>query len=270
MRKAILLLLLSLSICVSAFAQREKPPTETELAEITARGKALYDYDIAAWHSTDAVMALLPAEGSFTNYVAVKNGSVWVVSFGKFDPNKTRFLTVYEATQQKDPTEFKAQKFDKPKEDSGNLFFAARALETAKTDLGRKDRPYNAAVLPAKDGQFYVYALPAQTVAGIFPLGGDVRYLISKDGSKIVEKREMHRAIIEFKMPADAQVPISGFHTAILDDIPEDSDVFHVLAREPSIPEMIVSQKFVYQVAADGSIRYLMTTEAFKKIGQKP
>jgi hypothetical protein len=270
MRRSISLLLLILAVCLSGFAQREKPATETELAEIAARGKALYDYDIAAWHSTDAVMALSPEDGSFNSYVAVKSGSVWVVSYGKFDPNKTKFLTVYEATQQKDATEFKVQKFDKPKEDSGNLFFSARALETAKADFGRKTRPYNAAVLPAKDGQFYVYLLPAQTVAGIFPLGGDVRYLISKDGGKIAGKRELHKAIIEFKIPDDAQTPVSGYHTAILDDVPEDSDVFHVLTREPSIPEMIVSQKYVYQIAADGSIKYLMTTEAFKKIGQKP
>lgn len=270
MKRSVILLFVLCCLALTSFAQREKPASETELGEITARGKALYDYDIAAWHSTDAILALSPPEGSFNSYVAVKNGSGWVVSYGKFDPGKTKFLTVYEATQQQNPVEFKVQKFDKPKEDTGNLFFAVKALETAKTDFGKKDRPYNAVVLPAKDGQFYVYLLPAQTVAGIFPLGGDVRYLISKDGSKIVETRQLHKSIIEFKVADNGEKPVSGYHTAIMDDVPEDTDVFHVLAREPSIPEMVISQKFVYNIAVDGSIRYLMTTEAFKKIGKKP
>ena len=55
--KILLLSLLFLSFS-NAFAQREKPATQAELDEITARGKMLYEYDVAAWHSTDAVMAL--------------------------------------------------------------------------------------------------------------------------------------------------------------------------------------------------------------------
>jgi hypothetical protein len=61
-----------------------------------------------------------------------------------------------------------------------------------------------------------------------------------------------------------------GYHTAILDDIPEDTDVFHVLAREPKVPELVVTAKYVYRILIDGSIHYLMPTEAFKKIGKQP
>jgi hypothetical protein len=64
------------------------------------------------------------------------------------------------------------------------------------------------------------------------------------------------------------QIPASGYHTAILDDIPEDTDVFHVLARQPSVPELIVTNKYVYQVKPDGLIIYVMTREAFQKVGK--
>ncbi|MCY7347483.1 MAG: hypothetical protein LH614_14865, partial [Pyrinomonadaceae bacterium] len=61
----------------------------------------------------------------------------------------------------------------------------------------------------------------------------------------------------------------TGYHTAILDDVPEDTDVFHVLAREPKIPELVVTSKYVYRVAEDGTTIYLMTTEAFRKVGKQ-
>jgi hypothetical protein len=53
-----------------------------------------------------------------------------------------------------------------------------------------------------------------------------------------------------------------------MDDIPEDSDVFHVLARSPKVPELVVTEKYVYQVKVDGSIIYVMTHEAFLKVGK--
>lgn len=48
----------------------------------------------------------------------------------------------------------------------------------------------------------------------------------------------------------------AGVHTHILSDVPEDTDVFYVLTRKPSIPEMIGtrSHKF-YEISTDGTIR---------------
>jgi hypothetical protein len=75
----------------------------------------------------------------------------------------------------------------------------------------------------------------------------------------------MHKSIIEFSMPDKVQ---AGYHTAIMDEVPEDSDVFHVLARKPSVPEWIATKTFVYRIEPDGKIRYLMTMEEFKKSKQ--
>lgn len=269
MKKLVTVGLICLCLALSVLAQREKPAADIELAEITERGKLLAEYDQAAWHSTDAVAALSPKEGSFDIYVGRKNGNVWTVVYGKLNDKKDKFLIAYEAIQQAALQNFKVEAFSKPKENTEFFLNAAKAIETTKAVfVPAERRPYNVAILPAKDGQFYVYFVPAQTENGIFPLGGDTRFLVSKDGSKIVETRQLHKAIIEFQVPSGAK-PESGFHTAILDNIPEDTDVFHVLAREPKVPELVVTQKFVYQIAADGTIRYLMTTEAFKKIGKQ-
>ena len=266
-RKLSLSIFLVFVFSVGAFSQRTAPASTAELLAISERGRALYAYDEAAWHSTDAVMALKPTKGSFESYIGQKFGDKWTVVYGKLNADRDRYLVIYEATQAGSSIEFNVKKYDQPKEDKGFYFTAALALSLAKSDFGSVNRPYNAAVLPAGSGQLYVYLLPAQTEDGVFPLGADVRYLISTDGKNVVEKRQLHKSIIEFRFPKDA-TPDSGYHTAILDDVPEDSDVFHVLTRTPKIPEWVVTNKYVYQIKPDGSLLYLMTREAFLKIGK--
>jgi len=244
--------------------RRRSAAQGSELNGIATRGKQIARYDVAAWHATDAVKALEPKPGGTTHYVATEAGGRWRVVFGRLDETRSKFLAEYEATEGSGATEFTAKKLDPPREETGFVLSCARAIDTARADFGPRDRPYNVAVVPASSGQMYVYVLPAQTDVGIYPLGGDVRYLIAPDGITIIEKREMHRAIIEFKSPPSGKVETS-FHTAVLDDIPEDTDVFHVLARSPSVPELVLTPEYVYQVKADGTIWYVGTTGAFMK-----
>ncbi|HEY0097752.1 MAG TPA: hypothetical protein VGB76_02260 [Pyrinomonadaceae bacterium] len=260
---------LMLAVLLSAAAvagQRNAPAAPAELAEITERGRQLVEYDQAAWHATDAVVALSPPEGSVARYIARKTAAGWVVGFGRFNEKRDRFLVVYEATQGASPTEFKVRKHEPPQEAADFYLFAAKAIEIALADFKGENRPYNVAVLPAKPEGLYVYLVPAQTKHGIYPHGGDVRYLISADGSKLVSKRQMHKAIIEIDAPANTKEVAAGFHTAVMDDIPEDTDVFYVLARKPAVPEWIGTRKYVYKVEVDGTIKYVMTTEAFRKM----
>jgi hypothetical protein len=269
MRKSIILISIVLLSAVASSAQRNTPASKAELAEISERGKQLAEYDVAAWHATDAVLATKPVEGSVARYLAKKTGDGWTVVFGRLNEKRDKFLIVYEASQSTSRTEFSVRKHEPPKEDAGFYLTAAKAIETALADFKGASRPYNVVVLPAKSGQVYVYAVPAQTKQGVFPLGGDARYLISQDGIKIVEKRQLHISIIEFDTSAqDVRKVEAGYHVAVLDDIPEDTDVFHVLSRKPSVPQWIATKKYVYRIEPDGTINYLMTIEAFRKIGK--
>src|SRR5260370_3815902 len=189
----------ALSLYASApVAQRTSPPTKAELAQITERGRQLAQYDVAVWYASDAVVATKPTEGSVARYIAEKDGATWTVMFGRLNDKRDKFLIAYEATQSDNPKEFTVKKDDPPKEDTGFFLFAAKAIETSLADFKGATRPYNVAVLPAKSNQIYVHACPAQTKEGVFPLGGDTRYLVSADGSKIQEKRQLHISIIEF------------------------------------------------------------------------
>ena len=248
------LLILPFLFPVGLRARQTGRLSDAELAAITARGRALAAYDQAAWHATDALQTANPKTAQGQHCLARFENERWAVVFGYLNPDQTKFLVSYEAVQGSKPHTFSVSHVDPPKEDTGFYLLAARALEIALADFGRPGRPYNSAVLPASDGQLYVYLYPAQQKAGIYPLGGDLRYLVAGDGRKILEKRQMHKTIIETP-PARGRKSAAGSHTHVPGDLPEDSDVLHVLQQDPPIPETIVTAHFAYEVTADGSIR---------------
>jgi hypothetical protein len=245
---------------------RNEPPAKAELAPITERGRDLAGYDAAAWHASDALQAKRPKEGSIGRYIARKTAKGWVVAFGRLDENGEAFVIAYEATQGGKPDEFAVKAMTPPTQDTGFFQAASRGIDTALKDFTEhfegEQRPYNVAVLPAPKGQVWVYLMPAQTKAGVYPLGGDARYLVSADGKQVVEKRQLHKSVIEYGPPKDkAQQQVAGVHTHVLDDTPEDTDVFFVLTRKPTVPEMVVTKQFVFQVDPDGDIQYVGKSE---------
>ncbi len=258
-------------ITLSDPQERKEPPTKEEMAAITNRGRDLAGYDAAAWHASDALQSKQPKEGSVVRYIARKIDKRWIVAFGRLDEKREKFMIAYEATQVAKPDGFEVKEMTPPKEDTGFFLSAARAIDTALKDFVEHfegdQRPYNVAVIPAEKEQVWVYLVPAPTKPNVWPLGGDVRYLISADARKIVSKRQLHKSIIEVEPPKDKnQQQVAGMHTHFLDDIPEDTDVFHVLTRKPAVPEMVITKQFVFGVEADGTVKYFgKSDEVLKK-----
>src|ERR1700704_6215452 len=109
-------------------------PTAAQLADITARGRALAAYDSAAWHGTDAVAALKPDTGTIGRYIARPTPAGWVVAFGRLTAARDTFLVAYEAVHAASPGQFKGfigVVHDKPLVDTDYYVRAARALDTA-------------------------------------------------------------------------------------------------------------------------------------------
>lgn len=247
-------------LCIGAplAAQRPALPPDSVLRAIEARGRALAVYDEASWHATDAVLELKPAEGLVTHYIGRPMADGWTVSFGRLAADSSSFLVAFEARSADWTRSVRAAAVTPPRPDTGYLLRAARAVTAARADFGTPSRPYNVAVLPddsaGKGGSgWYVYLFPAVTTAGIWPHGADVRYRVSADGKRIIEKRRLHNAVIESGSP-DGQPMEAGFHTAILDDIVEDTDVALVLMRRPRVPELIVTRSYLFRISADGRI----------------
>lgn len=71
-----------------------------ELDAISARGRELAAYDGAAWHGTDAVLALQPPADSIRGYVARRRpDGLWEVVFGYPAATSDTFYIVARATQ---------------------------------------------------------------------------------------------------------------------------------------------------------------------------
>jgi hypothetical protein len=246
-----------LSFCfflASTFAsgQIKDKDLKVYLDGVTERGRALYAYDQAAWHGTDAFFALHPETTGLANYICRKTTSGWVVSFGKWNETHDKFFVVYEAYESGQPGNYEAKKYDPPLDATNDLAAMERALELANADYQRPKRPYNSAILPAPGGNLYVYLYPGQTKNTVWPIGGDVRYTISSDGKQIIEKRQMHKGILDMEVKPDTT---SEYHSHILSDVPEDTDVLLVLTRRPLIPEyIIITPKRLFVVNTDGTI----------------
>lgn len=236
-----------------AGARASSRPSDPELAAITERGRLLAEYDAAAWHSTDAILAMHPKEGSFNRYIAHTTDIGWVVDFGRLNATGDKFLVAYEAVQT-GPAPFSVKKFFPAREDAGWNLLAAKGVETAARDFGGTSRPYNIAVLPAERGSLYVYFYPAQIKPGVYPLGADIRYQISADGTRIMEKRQMHKTIIDYGPVGSSEKATAGYHTDVLSDLPEDTDVFLVLTRQPRMPEIVITLHYMYTISIDGKI----------------
>lgn len=239
---------------------RIAPPTPDSLAAITTRGRILAAYDASAWHATDALTALRPDAAAVRGYVARLGPDGWQVAFGRLSDDSTAFLIAYRASAVTTHADsFVVERLEPVVRDTGYFARAARALATAGRDFGTPSRPYNPAVVPAGDGDstWWVYLMPAQTVAGVYPVGEDVRYRISHDGLRILDRRQLHKALMEFRAPPPGTEPQAAMHAAVLDDIPEDSDVFHVIVRRPQVPQLIVTNAFIYQIEVDGRIRLM-------------
>ncbi len=253
-------------ILAAAPDEPKEPPSKPDLAAISRRGLDLAGYDAAAWHASDALQAKKPGSGSVRGYIARKTDRGWTVVFGRLTGDRSKYLVAYEARQGDRPDAYSVEAFDPPKADTGFYRSSATAIETALKDFMEhfegERRPYNVAVLPAENGRLWVYFVPAPTRAGRWPLGGDARYLVSGDGTKIEERRRLHRAIIENEPPKGGdQKQVAGIHTHVLAEAPEDTDVFHVLARKPAVPELIRAEHFMFAVEPDGEARYLGKAE---------
>ncbi len=246
---------------------KEKPPTSEELAAISARGKLLAQYDQIAWHATDKLLEQHVAEGLVRGYIVEFKEKDWVIAFGRLTEDRTGLIVEFQATTSPDLSVKPQPPDSKQVVDHADLFREFLAMDTARSAFGKQSRPYNAAVLLAPGGQYFVYFYPGSTDADVILMGGDVRFLVSSDGKTILEKRELHASIREWstKEPKDGGKLQAAYHTHVLSDVPEDTDVMYVLMRHPPVPEYVASKKYTYLISAEGDIQFLGETDKVLK-----
>lgn len=231
-----------------------------ELDGITARGQLLAEYDFASWHATDAVLAATPRAGLIEGYLArQKPDGLWEVVFGRLNSKADTFFVAFRAVQREARSElFTLYEMRPPAPEQGYFLLAARALYLTRKDFGRQTRPFSATVVQvAGDGEWFVYYIPGPRDHNVWLNGGDIRYRVSADGRTISERRRLHNATLETAAPTpkiQGSELGASFHTIVLDDRPEDTDVFHVLVRRPRVRGLFASKSFYFVIDTTGRI----------------
>jgi hypothetical protein len=249
-----------MSVVGARRAGAQGSPSQQELDEISARGRALAGYQKAAWAASMQLMATNPDPWKVQRYVAYHADSGWVVAFGRTSADRDTFYVSHigipaAVNGQRVDSLFEFQQFADPAPDTDFLARAARAMNLAVVTFGPTSRSYSAAALPNANGDWLVYLIPSADAASIWPLGDDVRFRVSADGRRILDTHRMHNETVADHGGDGSKRLTADAHRKVLHDLPEDTDVFHVLMGRPVKPEVVVTPHYQYLISVDGSVK---------------
>jgi hypothetical protein len=243
-----ILLTVIASGCV-AIRQAVNPST---LAGIDQRGKLLYAYDVACIIATDTLFTTKPDSSLMGMFLAKLTDSSWSVAFGRSSESSDQFLISYKVDLSPRMVVTDMHTFSPPLADTGFFLKASRAVDLTRNNYDFPKHPYNYYVFPDTGDYLAVYFIPAQVETNSNPIGQDVRYLVSSDGSRIIQKLQLHKSLIEMgSTPPNVE---SSMHTHILSDLPVDTDVFYVLRQRPRLPHYIITRNYIFVIDPDGNI----------------
>jgi len=64
----------------------------------------------------------------------------------------------------------------------------------------------------------------------------------------------MHKTVIESAPASAPGTVVGGYHTHVLSNLPEDTDVLLVLTRTPRVPETVAAGPYMFTINIDGRI----------------
>lgn len=226
------------------------PIEEWSTDKVAAMGEAIYRQDVAAWVSTDALMAHLagaePPAG-MAGWIVVDEGDAQRVRYVRQDGGtlKAAFDVVV-----RDGRAGPVEVVDEALSASETARF--RAHETAMANIGRLrcSQPLNPVVLddPDSDG-WLVWLLASTTEANTIPMGGHYRFRISADGSTVLRRDMLSNSCLTMPLkPGAGGQPAALMVTQIVSQGPVETHVFLSLQHRVPI-YVIVGPERLFQVA---------------------
>lgn len=227
-----------------AVAQTDEPVQieEWSTEKVSAMGKAIYRQDVAAWVSTDALMAHFansPPPAGMAGWIVVDEAGSQRVRYVRDDGGTLKAaFDVMVREGRAGPVEA----VDVPLSEIEKGQFRAR--QTALRNVGRLQcgqRP-NAVVLDDPDGDgWLVWILAATADANVIPMGGHYRFRISADGSTVMRRDMLSNSCLDMPRPpagSDGQ-PIGLGVTQIVSQGPVETHVF--LSLQNQIPIYVIA-----------------------------
>lgn len=227
--------------------------------EAMALGKRLYQYDQAAWHSTDAMLAAFKGQ-------TLPNIAGWVVE----EPGDgTLIVTYYGEGESERPVVARYAMRDGkvagggPGTPDDKLSAAAyRMIEARTVALARAveeeiglctEGNLNHIILPPRsDGTISVYLMSSAVENGVFPLGGHYRFDIDKAG-QVANWRPFLKSCMTVDSRPDDQVKEKAFFVVshLLDPQPTEIHYF-VRYNVPIDMAIIMPDEDIWMLGIDG------------------
>ncbi|MEO1730755.1 MAG: hypothetical protein AAFR64_08455 [Pseudomonadota bacterium] len=224
------------ALATPANAQNPSKSETDGVARALQLGEAIYRYDQAAWHGTDAMLKAIkdPRKAGVAGWIVNEVESGHEVVFYR------RVEGGYEAVW----SGIYNGKKVKSKRRYGAGERALTAAEAAKAYAGKlpsgekmqrcSDKRFNSVVMPTgkEDGSLYVYYLVPQPSHDTFPFGGHHRFEV-RDGG-IVARRAFTNSCLNLpiKGAEDKSGPTALTISHLLDPIPTEIHVFSTFAAQ--------------------------------------
>lgn len=232
----VLALLALMGASPPALAKSLSPKWKAQLETNLARGDLLYEYDQAAWHTTDAYVAAVPEtlkkeirgyivtpdrENLRATYYGIDNGREYAVYSATWDGKGIVRPTLYN-TEPRPSVSAEEHRLIEAR----NVATNKRIFE--KLGFCSEGTP-NVAVIPGATpaDPISVYLMTSQTENGIWPLGGHHRIDV-KDG-RIVGQRAFTKSCVSLGGGARKdEAVVMMMVTHLLDPIPTEIHAFTV------------------------------------------
>lgn len=257
--------MLMLALAGAAALNAVPVPTDAQRAAAMDAGRAgrlIYEYDGAAWVSTDAMLAAIkdPATVGMRGYIVESDGADQeAIYYGIKDalPFKIFVARVHDgkllSSEVVKPGKSNAMTpIEKRMIDARDAVLNREAMIAAKITPCSKES-FNTVVLPPSDpdGLVRVYVLTPQPSSGAIPFGGHYRFDVDAR-NRVVASRPFAKSCAVLPEPTAASPgkPVSLFITHLLDDQPTEIHVWQSLFRKMPVYVGIGSNRQIW--VADG------------------
>jgi len=227
-------------------------PSDSVIRQAEQEGRRIAAYDFAVRHATQELLGAGVEQNRISLYVARQEDGLWHVYFGSINVLSSEFRTAYEVVQKKpDGKKFSVhRKLDAEPADQ-ELSRAATALITALAAFEPQWERYETYVWLNSRGEWVTYFLPGPTVTGQWPIGADMRVLVSFDAKRVLQSVTFHANLTLVK-PSRKEA-IATHHRHLAGENPAPTDFAYVLINPQLAPMALVANGYTCTVRKNGT-----------------
>lgn len=251
-------LALVLMLAAGSFAAARAPTENARIAAIVARGELLYDYDQAAWHTTDVMVETVPRKrlAEIKGWLVEPDGGGLSVLYYGYDSEAPYgvFRAGFRDGRVVEPVLIAADAPERTLTLVERRMADARRIAAASNPPACVQKPFNTIIVPpaSETAPVEVYLLTPQVKAGAYPFGLHYLVTVGADG-KVASTRPFMKSCMVQALPANA---VAAMVSHLLDPMPTEIHVW--LSRWIGKP--------VYVMTSDPGQLWEVTGEGMRKV----